>query len=393
MLCTKCAGVPREHLAQPVVCTRCHCGAERRGEDYSGFLAKARDLAALNLRGATRAQHRAGLKDYLRSAARWTDSPLPASGEDIAIYVTYSVTEREPTLDASTAQGYVNAVAAWHAQVQQAWGEHLVNPVRTRVAKDTIKAALAEYKKPSKAMVPLALDEWRGMWERGFLNTPQGKHQRLALLLCTLLPLRAGAAARLRVEYTVRGGEVVYAPDSHVRVVRGDPAWGKPYVLVTVGHGRYGDKRAHRDKNVSARNRRDIPIPHRALGLRPVKVLEDYLCTVQPPSGGYLLAAPVGRRGRFNTTEYKSAGSAWQRAYKRAFGKTKLRLGSGSARKSMSQWLSEAGYSWFQIKDIGGWSINDIMRKGHYIKMTIAEALEIKRDFFARLRARYAARP
>ena len=92
-------------------------------------------------------------------------------------------------------------------------------------------------------------------------------------------------------------------------------------------------------------------------------------------------------------TEYKSAGSAWQRAYGRAFGKPKPRLGLGSARKSMSQWLSEAGYSWFQIKDIGGWSINDIMRKGHYIKMTIAEALEIKRDFFARLRARYAARP
>ena len=57
-------------------------------------------------------------------------------------------------------------------------------------------------------------------------------------------------------------------------------------------------------------------------------------------------------------TEYKSAGSAWQRAYGRAFGKPKPRLGLGSARKSMSQWLSEAGYSWFD-PDQGHWWLVD----------------------------------
>ena len=178
-----------------MVCAKCQAHPERRSGKYRARLSKARELAALGgVQGSTREQHRRGLRDFRKASEHWTAHPaLPASGDDVAIYVTYCVTERVPTLDASTAASYVGAVGAWHAQVQQAWGEHLVNPVRTRVAKDgVLRAARNEYKKEGKEMRPLTLSEWTGMWERGFLDTPQGAHQRLALMLMTLLALRGG---------------------------------------------------------------------------------------------------------------------------------------------------------------------------------------------------------
>ena len=56
----------------------------------------------------------------------------------------------------------------------------------------------------------------------------------------------------------------------------------------------------------------------RALRINCVKMLEDYLRREKPPSGGLLLAAPVGRT-RFRDTPYSNHHAAFRAAYKRAF--------------------------------------------------------------------------
>ena len=390
--CSRCAGVDDSHLVEPVVCVACRA----RGQ-LPGFEEQLRDaalLSSLRVRLATQAAHRTGLRDYRAWASRWLDQPLPASADELLAYIAYSVRKRQPTLDSTTVTNYVHAVGAWHAQAAAAWHGHLVNPAATKQVKLALKIIAKEYKKPSQAKSPLSLQEWQGMWSRGFRDTPQGAHQRLALLLLTLGPFRPSAATTLRVKYEVRGGAVQYAQDSPVRVVRNDPAWREPYIAVQVGTGVYGDADRHRDKNVSAANRRCVPIPARALGVRPVAELERYLREVHPPSGGFLLAAPLGRAARFSKARYGNAGGALNTAYERAHGVRHPKLGAGSPRKSLSQWLLEAKVDPIRIMDIGGWAIDStILRRGNYARATVPDILQEKRDLVLTLQGIYASRP
>ena len=112
------------------------------------------------------------------------------------------------------------------------------------------------------------------------------------------------------------------------------------------------------DKNATAKKRRDVYIPDkvRALRIRCVDMLEDYLRREKPPSGGLLLAAPVGRT-RFRDTPYSNHHAAFRAAYKQAFPEADDagKFGSGSARKAMAQWLWASGWAKRVIADAGGW--------------------------------------
>jgi hypothetical protein len=204
------------------------------------------------------------------------------------------------------------------------------------------------FKKQSKAKLPWSIKQARRMYRHGFdKKTRSGRHRRLTFMFSNLGMLRKNASRSLRIVYRItRSGKIKYGKDSQVRVVRETAR--RPFL-----HGF-----THADKNASAARRRDFYMPDHvpALDLWPVQEFEDYLRTERPPSGGYLLAAPLGRYGH-RTTRYGSHGTAFIQAYKHAFPKAKDfgNFGSGSARKSLAQWLWTAGWAKRIIADAGGW--------------------------------------
>ena len=310
-------------------------------------------------------------------------SPLPATADVVLGYITHSLLDRPFVLDASTVDSYLGGVRAWHEQAREETRDRssrVVNPCSDPMVRAALKVALKDYKKPSKAMRPLDLEEWEGLQARGFDDaTRSGRHRRLAVVLCAVGPFRPVAAKLLTVDYKLdEHGGIVYGRDSAVKVVR--PAAGRPYIHVVV----LGKK----DKNVSSNKVRHVPIPEKVLGVRPVALLEDWLRRERPPSGGYLLAAPLGERG-FYATPYTALGKAVRGAYARAFPGASLDgVGGASPRKSLPQWLHEAGHSVEEISDVGGWALRSHLGAVHtYFKTTLRQQLVIKRALMKRLRA------
>ena len=112
------------------------------------------------------------------------------------------------------------------------------------------------------------------------------------------------------------------------------------------------------DKNVNARKRRQFYMPDviPKLGIAPPDMLDEYIIRERPPSGGYLTVAPLGKRG-FRETPYGNHGKAFASAYRQAFPEDQAWkvYGSGSARKSMAQWLWASGWAKRVVSDAGGW--------------------------------------
>lgn len=346
-------------------------------------VARVRGLLAGRVRASTRVGHVRGLRDFLGYArAVGCEAPLPASSELVQGYIAYSLVERPFVLDAGTVDSYLGGVRAWHEQAKeetQGHGPGVLNPCRTPAVRAAMKVALKDYKKDSEAMRPLDLDEWSGLMERGFDDSRSGRHGRLAVVLAAVGPFRPVAAKQLTIIYTVGArGDIVYDPRSVVRVVR--PERGRPYIHIVV--------RGLMDKNVSSNRVRHVPIPDEVLGVQPVALLEDWLRRERPPSGGYLLVAPSGVRG-FYSTQYTALGKAVQRAYARAFPGASLEgVGGASPRKSLPQWLHEAGHSVEEISDVGGWALRRHLGAVHtYFKTTLQQQLAIKRALHQRLLA------
>ena len=378
MQCTRCALAPPGLVCPLVRCAGCFSRQLPR-ED----VARVRGLLAGRVRASTRVGHVRGLRDFLGYArAVGCEAPLPASSELVQGYIAYSLVERPFVLDAGTVDSYLGGVRAWHEQAKeetQGHGPGVLNPCRTPAVRAAMKVALKDYKKDSEAMRPLDLDEWSGLMERGFDDSRSGRHGRLAVVLAAVGPFRPVAAKQLTIIYTVGArGDIVYDPRSVVRVVR--PERGRPYIHIVV--------RGLMDKNVSSNRVRHVPIPDEVLGVQPVALLEDWLRRERPPSGGYLLVAPSGVRG-FYSTQYTALGKAVQRAYARAFPGASLEgVGGASPRKSLPQWLHEAGHSVEEISDVGGWALRRHLGAVHtYFKTTLQQQLAIKRALHQRLLA------
>ena len=378
MQCTKCAGAPPDSLCPLVRCAGCFSRQLPR-EDVE----RVRGLLAGRVRDGTRAGHVRGLRDFLGYARTvGCTAPLPATPELVLGYIAYSLRGRPFMLDSGTVDSYLGGVRAWHEQAKEeteGHGPRVLNPCRVPAVRAAVRIALKDYKKDSKAMRPLDLDEWTGLMERGFDDSRSGRHGRLAVVLAAVGPFRPVAAKLLTVTYEVDArGEVVYDERSVVRVVR--PVQGRPYIHVVVRGGL--------DKNVSSNKARHVPIPDKVLGVRPVAILENWLRRERPPSGGYLLAAPSGARG-FYSTPYTAIGKTVQRAYARAFpGASMVGVGGASPRKSMPQWMHEAGHSVEEISDVGGWSLRRHLGAVHtYFKTTLRQQLAIKQALHERLLA------
>ena len=210
-----------------------------------------------------------------------------------------------------------------------------------------MKNVSENFKKPSKAKHPFTIRQVRRMYRSGFADTRSGRHRKLCLMFQNGGILRQNAARRLRIFYRVRrGGDIVY--DETRSSVWVDRSRRRPAISGKVSA----------DKNVNARKQREFHIPHRIykLGIKPVEMLENYLRQERPPSGGYLLAAPKGREG-FYDTAYTGMTKAYKQAYQHSHpdATDSARFGSGSARKAMSQWLWSDGWAKRIISDAGGW--------------------------------------
>ena len=381
VLCPQCAGLQPHPLCELQRCVRCVA-------DGLPVHLMREVMAALDrrTRKSTRENHARHLRAYRVWALGCVEgSCLPARPVEILLYVMYCLERREPVLDATTVQLHVTALSAWHQQAQEAAGEGsgIANPSKDQAVRRILKVALDYYKKPSKAMRPFTLEEWMGVLQRGFPSTRSGRHRLLGVTLCATGPFRPGAVTRMKVHYTVgAGGRVFYGPKSDIWVVRDDPAWPDPYLMIRLT----ADKTEAMDKNVTASRTRDVPIPARCMGTRPVRLLENYLRHEAPPTGGYLMVAPLGREG-FRTGRYSNLGKAVTSAYKRAWpGRSAAGVAGATPRKSMAQWLWRAGRSKREIVDIAGWAQRDRDAADVYFKTQCDVQLHIKEALLHHLR-------
>lgn len=299
------------------------------------------------LRSTTRTQVLRGLADLQKYGDLLGQLALPATELSVANYLVFSVTCREPdTLDSSTVLNYAQGQSLWHDMVREQTGLPLVNPYKTRRVRRMLKHLGNHYKKPSKAKLPWSIAQMRRMYRHGYPDTRSGRHRCLTLMFSNVGMLRKNASRRLTCTYELLPRTIIYAPDSRVKVVR--ERGQRPLIHAAVAA----------DKNATSKKRRDVYIPDkvRALRINCVKMLEDYLRREKPPSGGLLLAAPVGRT-RFRDTPYSNHHAAFRAAYKRAFPEADDtdKFGSGSARKAMAQWLWASGWAKRVIADAGGW--------------------------------------
>jgi hypothetical protein len=377
VMCPPCAGVQPFALCELQRCVRCMAGplpVERMREAMAAL--------ARRTRASTQDHHLRALRAYRAWAGGCVDGCcLPAEPVEVLLYVMHCLERRVPTLDASTVALHVTALSAWHQQAQEAAGGGcgIANPAKDPAVRRILKVALDYYKKPSKAMRPLTVEEWMGVLRRGFPSTRSGRHRLLGVTLCATGPFRPGAVTRLRVHYTVGpGGRVIYGPKSDIWVVRDDPAWPDPYIMIRLT--------GEMDKNITANRTRDVPIPARCMGTRPVRMLENYLRHEAPPTGGYLMVAPLGARG-FRAGRYSNLGKAVTSAYKRAWpGRDATGVAGATPRKSMAQWLWRAGRSKREIVDIAGWAQRDRDAADVYFKTQFDVQLHIKEALLHHLR-------
>jgi len=377
VLCSRCSQAPEGNLCELYNCHRC------LARDIPGGLALARlrapELAALATRSSTKKLHQSEVEGYLKWGKGHRACALPATSQEVGEYMAFCVRDRCPVLDGSTVETALAGVSAWHEQARVAVGGGIANPCRSVMVRRLRGVMKREFKKPSRAKRGWAVQEWKKII-LGFSKGRTGQHNALVVMLCALGPFRPVAATNITVKYEIRrngAGKpcVRYLGGSGIWVERSDPRWPRPYIVVHL----------KRDKNVNASKVRFVPIPDVCMGVRPVRMLEDYLVGVGPPSGGKLLVAPHGASG-FRNTRYTACCALFKRMHNTAFPNLgDDRVGGGTPRKSMPVWMWRAGHSRRKIADVCGWSIRDKRACDSYIWTDVDQQLKVKRGLWKKL--------
>jgi len=303
----------------------------------------------LKYAGGSVAKHQQGVQDYIRFGEALGEAVLPGTERQLLLYLAYSTLERGRTLDSSTVESHVNSVNLWHAEASRELGVALAAPGKSKEARRVLRILKKRFKKADQKKREWTMAEMKGMLERGFRDTRSGRHQRINLLVNTLFVIRPDAAAHIVVKYVVTEGGVEFLADSELQMLK-------------VESGRALAVGFTKDKNVHGGRWRWSVVPEAIpnLGVRPIDEILRYLVEEQPPSGGYLLAAPIGNAKVFRRTAYTGSCAAFQKAYLRAWpGRTDVdTIGAQSCRKSMASWLWWDGRSKRNIADQGGWSLH-----------------------------------
>jgi hypothetical protein len=373
VMCLSCTGYTFEPPAPMVECSSCRAGAAAAHEiplDVPESGKRRRIIKGLTntyltmlkhvKRASTRTSQRNGVKQFLQfgEAMQLDVLPCPNSRFLLIAFSMYSLVWRD--LDTSTIYSHLVSVGEWHDYVRQvfqrAFPDTVVrfhNPMHNEEVQEMLTTLGENYKKKSRARISLTIEQARAMFAHGFKNTPSGDHNKLAVVFSLLGMLRQKAATHLIIRYRIVVNDsgiqsVEYLEGSNVRAVR-DGDLGD-HILIDVDV----------DKNVNALKRRKAYIPDevRALGLFPVHMLEHYLIKYRPPSGGFLLAAPRSAKLKtFRTNRFTGLSNAVKRAFSAVFPRDASvdLVGSHSGRKSLAQWLWNAGHCRRVIADAGGW--------------------------------------
>ena len=379
VLCNPCSGTNFDRMAPVMLCSTCMAArlAASVDSDASDEEAKsARDIAkrlsavlqtvlARRTRAATRAQYRAGIAKLMDFGRSTHLNVLPSTPDVIWGFIMHMLVVQN--LDSSTIASHVTAVGAWHDYVRQTYSTafpddkiFFSNPCRQHMI-DEIKTTIgANYKKDSKARVAIPLTMAKQMFKEGFSDasgvlTPRGEHHRMAVMVPLLGMLRRRAASLLvtkhSFDFSGARPRVVTAADSDIQIIYDHPALG-PHLRFKVTGGA--------DKNVDSRRTEYSYVPDFIPGLdvRPLDLVESYYFRLQPPSGGFFLSAPKSLKSKtFRTNPFTGFGAAFKRAFRRVFPNDPMLqlIGSHSGRKSLAQWLHDAGNRRRLIAAAGHW--------------------------------------
>jgi len=301
---------------------------------------------------------------------------LPCSVKQLMQFAVWAVKKRVPAYDTSSVETHLSGVSRWMEQCKKATRlVNLVNPTKAVELRELLVSLAKVYKKASSAKIPFTPQEYQNITHHGFeRHKLVGRHNELLFLLLGGGPLRPKVACHITVSYYVehwvggRGNVLVFTADSQIWVDEHLKA-----VVVSIS----------KDKNVTAKNRRNVYIPNNFMGVKSVDILREYILTMRMPSGSYLLASPKspsmfvanleklpagvfrekpGGGPFFNDNPYTAAVDAVRRSAKLALpylSTQELRkYGGGSPRKSMAEMLWAAGAQKRTIQDLGGWAVS-----------------------------------
>ena len=310
-------------------------------------------------RAATKSSYRRSMEAIKKFGENLQLRVLPADRDVVIAFAMYMLCWRQ--LDSSSINNTLVALGDWHDYTRQvfqrAYPNVIVkfhNPINNEEIRELVDTLASNYKKKSQARVAVSIAQAKLMFDKGFKADVRGLHHRLAVQLCLLGMLRQKAATMLIVVYRLVPDpftgrlEVVFLEGSDI-FITSSPDCGE-YIVINVDI----------DKNVNALKRRQAFIPDEvpALGIRPVAELRHYLRTARPPSGGYLLSAPLGTKAKtFRSNRFTAMADVFKKAFAAVFPTDPLvkLIGSHSGRKSLSQWLWDDGHCRRIIADAGGW--------------------------------------
>jgi hypothetical protein len=112
------------------------------------------------------------IRDFERfSLTQLRQEPFPATELAVAMYLSYSVTVREPALDSSTLATYAYGQSLLHDQLREVTNLPLQNPYRSRRVRKLLRHLQNNFKKTSRAKQPWSIRQARKMYACGFART------------------------------------------------------------------------------------------------------------------------------------------------------------------------------------------------------------------------------
>ena len=370
-MCFTCANLPDTGFPEFQYCLACQLLSTYKGQDIPASGATTLRCAGL-LHKATLLQREGGLREstvakYLgavnqfQAFCRSLDIiPLPATVHSLRAFATHQAIVLG--IDPSTIAGKITAISDWHRRqitlTQHAGLPAPENPCKAPAVTDLVAVLRKKFRATPRGRLPITKAEFYLMMHEGFiLTTASGHHRRLCLLLSTLGCLRRTALTHLRIFYAIsEQGTIQYLPESQVSV-HWDSETAQYYIRLRI----IKDKNVHAHQEIFAYIPGHLPNFH----LRPLQLLEDYLRTFRPPSGGLLCAAPRTRHVgpcQFYSGPYSQLSRAFKDAYGRAFPDAHSRtvdidrVASHSGRKSLAQWLFDAHQNSRLLADVGHWA-------------------------------------
>jgi hypothetical protein len=413
LLCVTCSGGGHNEVCELTCCNVC-MSAEFGSDDYlcsTEQSAKRRELVELGrqviaeaCREGTVVAANRGLSALKKYGEEMQTQVLPCSVKQLMQFAIWAVKKHVPPYDTSSVESMLSGISRWMEQCKRATMLlHLPNPTKAAEVRELLLSLAKVYKKPSSAKHPFTPQEFQSILYHGFDKIKLvGRHNQVLFLLLGAGPLRPKVACNITVSYSVLQSDEGFLRQV-LRFNADSQIWIDEHldaVVVSIS----------KDKNVTAKNRRNVYIPNSFMGVKVVEVLKAYILDLRMPSGSYLLASPkspsthvanlsflpagvyretAGGGRFFNDNPYTASVDAVRRSAKNALpylSELELkRYGGGSPRKSMAEMLWAAGEQKRTIQDLGGWAVSKRDAVDSYFSTKPHQRLRILAGLQARL--------